>query len=112
MYNRWPIGANGATQTILDARVLARNLALEPSIETALQRYDEQRRDATAAIATANRLASETSFLEMIQEQAPNGFDNLDAIITKDELDSISTGYKKLAGFFPETLNNRPSLSV
>lgn len=108
----WPIGSNGATQTILDARVLARNLALEPSLEAALQRYDEERRDATAAIATANRLSSETSFLELIQEQAPNGFDNLDAIITKEELDSISTGYKKLAGFFPETLNKRQSLSV
>jgi hypothetical protein len=47
----------------------------------------------------------------MMQEQAPNTFDNLDAIIIKDDFDNIQQ-VQKLAGFFPETLIKRPSLSV
>jgi hypothetical protein len=63
MDNRWPIGVNSVAQTILDAQVLAHNLALEPWVETAIQRYDEQRHDANATIATADPLASKASFL-------------------------------------------------
>ena len=43
----YPIGGNGASQAILDARVLARELALQPSIEAAVAAYDAERRPAT-----------------------------------------------------------------
>lgn len=35
---------------ILDARVLARELALQPTIEGAIETYDRERRPATAAV--------------------------------------------------------------
>jgi 5-methylphenazine-1-carboxylate 1-monooxygenase len=40
----YPVGSNGASQAIIDARVLARELALQPSIEEAIAAYDAQRR--------------------------------------------------------------------
>ncbi len=51
----YPVGGNGASQAILDARVLARELALQPSIEAAVAAYDAERRPATAAVVLANR---------------------------------------------------------
>src|SRR5262249_2745355 len=51
----YPVGSNGASQVIIDARVLARELALRPSIEAAIAGYDAERRPATAAVVQANR---------------------------------------------------------
>ena len=49
-----PAGSNGASPAILDARVLARELALQPSIEAAVAGYDALRRPATALVVQAN----------------------------------------------------------
>lgn len=51
----YPIGANGASQAILDAVTLATELAGDSDVVTALQRYEEVRRPATTAIVHANR---------------------------------------------------------
>jgi 5-methylphenazine-1-carboxylate 1-monooxygenase len=37
---------------------------------------------------------------------------DLDAVISRAELEEISRSYKRTAGFDPEILNNRPSLGV
>ena len=52
-----PVGGNGASQAILDARVLARELVLHGSIESAVGAYDCERRPATAAVVQSNRRA-------------------------------------------------------
>jgi len=52
-----PVGGNGASQAILDARVLARELVLLGSIESAVGAYDCERRPATAAVVQSNRRA-------------------------------------------------------
>jgi 2-polyprenyl-6-methoxyphenol hydroxylase-like FAD-dependent oxidoreductase len=46
----YPIGSNGATQGIIDARVLAYHLAGCATIDDALARYEADRREATARI--------------------------------------------------------------
>jgi 5-methylphenazine-1-carboxylate 1-monooxygenase len=43
--------------------------------------------------------------------RAPEGFSNLDDIVSQQELEEIARAYKRTAGFDPETLNSRPSLS-
>jgi 5-methylphenazine-1-carboxylate 1-monooxygenase len=108
----YPVGSNGASQAILDARLLARELAAQPSIEAAIASYDAERRPATAAVVQANRGVGPEKCLEIVEERAPNGFTNLDAIISQQELEEISRSYKRAAGFDPEVLNNRPSLSI
>jgi hypothetical protein len=50
--------------------------------------------------------------LQVIEERAPDGFANLDDIITSRELEEISHAYHRTDGFDAEILNNRPSLSV
>ena len=52
----YPIGSNGASQAILDARVLAGCLRRHPDdVDLALARYESARRPATAAVVQANR---------------------------------------------------------
>ena len=108
----YPVGSNGASQAIIDARVLARELALKPSIEAAIAGYDAQRRPATAAVVQANRSVGPEQCMEIVEQRAPNGFTNLDDIVSKQDLEEISRAYKRTAGFDPDVLNSRPSLSV
>jgi len=108
----YPVGANGASQAIIDARVLARELALRESVEAAVAAYDAERRPATAAVVRANRGLGPLEVLQIVERRAPDGFTNLDDIISSQELERIATTYKGTAGFDTELLNNRPSLSV
>ena len=107
----YPVGSNGASQAILDARVLTRELAVQPSIESAIEAYDRIRRPATAAIVLANRGVGPERCMELVETRAPNGFESLDAVITQDELLEIARQYKATAGFSVEDLNNRASFS-
>ena len=107
-----PVGGNGASQAIIDARVLARELALQPSIEAAVAAYDARRRPETAAVVQSNRRAGPHRCQDLVEERAPNGFTNLDDVVSKQELADIADDYKRIAGFEVEVLNHRPSLSV
>jgi 5-methylphenazine-1-carboxylate 1-monooxygenase len=108
----YPVGSNGASQAIIDARVLTRELALRSTIEAAIAAYDAQRRPQTAAIVLANREGGPEKCLEIVDRRAPERFVDLDAVISREELEEITRSYKQMAGFDPESLNGRPSLSV
>jgi 2-polyprenyl-6-methoxyphenol hydroxylase-like FAD-dependent oxidoreductase len=49
----YPVGANGGSQAIVDARVLANELSRDP--ESGLRAYENERRAATADVIAANR---------------------------------------------------------
>jgi 2-polyprenyl-6-methoxyphenol hydroxylase-like FAD-dependent oxidoreductase len=108
----YPVGSNGASQAIIDARVLARELAVQSSIEAGVASYDAQRRPATARVVQANRQVGPEKCLDLVEQRAPDGFSKLHAIVSQQELEEIAHSYKITAGFDPETLNNQPSLSV
>jgi 2-polyprenyl-6-methoxyphenol hydroxylase-like FAD-dependent oxidoreductase len=108
----YPVGSNGASQAIIDARVLARELILQPSIEEAIAAYDAQRRPQTAGVVLANRQGGPEKCIDIVEQRAPDGFDDLDAVISRAELEEIALSYKRTAGFDPEILNSRPSLGL
>jgi 5-methylphenazine-1-carboxylate 1-monooxygenase len=107
-----PVGGNGASQAIIDARVLARELALQHSIDAAVAAYDGERRPATASVVQANRRAGPARCQDLVEERAPDGFTHLDEVVSETELAAIGVDYKRTAGFDIERLNERPSLSV
>jgi hypothetical protein len=47
-----------------------------------------------------------------VEERAPDGFERLEEVVSKQELQEIADEYKQIAGFEIGKLNNRPSLSV
>jgi 2-polyprenyl-6-methoxyphenol hydroxylase-like FAD-dependent oxidoreductase len=107
-----PIGGNGASQAMIDARVLARELALQPTIEAAIAAYNAQRQPATAAVVQSNRRAGPHRCQDLVEERASDGFADLSDIISQRELDDMALEYKRVAGFDIDGLNDRPSLSV
>ena len=108
----YPAGANGASQAILDARVLARALALAPTPEVGLRDYEAERRPATAAVVLANREAGPEKCMELAETRAPGGFGRVEEVFAPGELQELANRYKRIAGFDPALLNGRPSLSV
>ena len=106
----YPIGSNGASQAILDARVLARSIRDHGLTPEALETYEAERRPATAAIVRANRGDGPDRVLDIVADRAPDGFDQLDDVISQDELEAIALGYKQTAGMDMARLNAAPSV--
>ena len=94
----YPVGSNGASQAILDARCLAGLLAAKPAAE-ALMEYDSVRRPATAEIVRTNRMGGPERVIDLIASRAPDGFARLHDVATEAELTAIVRGYAQLAGF-------------
>jgi 2-polyprenyl-6-methoxyphenol hydroxylase-like FAD-dependent oxidoreductase len=107
----YPIGSNGASQAILDARTLVYELATASDIDSALQRYQAARLPPTSKIVLANRKNGPEQVMQLAHERAPKGFNHVHEVISAEELDQVHRNYKQLAGFDCETLNTRPSLT-
>ena len=107
----YPIGSNGASQGILDARVLAgciRSHRNDP--DRALAIYEAHRRPATSAIVLANRGLGPEMPMRLVHERAPEGFDHIDDVISPEEILEVTDGYRRTAGFALEALSSGVSL--
>lgn len=107
----YPNGSNGASQAILDARTLALHLATAPTAEQALTAYEAERRPATTALVHSNRRQGPERVMVLAHERAPHGFGDVDEVFAPGELAEIAASYKRAAGFHPDALNSRPSLT-
>lgn len=103
----YPIGSNGASQAIIDARVLTRAIAERGLTADALQHYEAERRPATTRIVHANRGNGPDQVMELVEERCGGVFDDISEILSKEELVETADVYKKIAGFDVDTLNNR-----
>jgi len=106
----YPIGSNGASQAILDARVLTREILARGAGPEALETYEAERRPATAKIVLANRENGPEQVMQRVEELAPGGFSRIEEVLTPSELEETASSYKKLAGFDKDALNLRPSI--
>ena len=108
----YPIGSNGASQAILDAAALRGCLRCHPDdLPVALQRYDKARRPATSAIVLANRGLGPELPMQLVEERAPDGFANVDDVISPDEILQVTDGYRRTAGFALAALADGTSLA-
>ncbi|MFG2395717.1 flavin-dependent oxidoreductase [Streptomyces lydicus] len=104
----YPVGSNGASQAIIDARVLAHSLATTGTATA----YEEIRRPATTALQLANRRQGPDVVLGLAHERAPGGFKDIEQAVPFAERAEIAASYKRTAGFDPTLLNERASWSV
>ena len=95
----YPIGSNGASQSILDALALATAVAEHGATAAALQAYEAERREPTTRIVLANRGNGPEQVMELAEQRAPDGFDDIEQVIPRVELEEIAAQYKQLAGF-------------
>jgi 2-polyprenyl-6-methoxyphenol hydroxylase-like FAD-dependent oxidoreductase len=101
----YPMGSNGASQAILDARCLAPLLAKTDDVAEALKAYEDTRLPTTSEIVRDNRAGGPERVIDLVEQRAPDGFTNLDDVATHDELEAIVKGYSKLAGFDQTQVN-------
>ncbi len=94
----YPVGSNGASQAILDARCLADRLIEQPPA-AALQAYETERLPATGAIVHSNRIGGPERVIDLVASRAPLGFVRVDEVASDAELAEITQGYARLAGF-------------
>ncbi|ODT31299.1 MAG: hypothetical protein ABS54_00280, partial [Hyphomicrobium sp. SCN 65-11] len=106
----YPIGSNGASQAILDARVLTREIRAHGLGPAALAAYAAERNPATARIVLANRANGPEQVMQLVEERAPQGYARIEDVLSLTELENAAAGYKRLAGFDRETLNSRPPI--
>ncbi len=106
----YPIGSNGASQGILDARVLAREIRRAGATPAALTAYEAERRPATGKIVLANRANGPEQVMQLVEQRAPNGFDRIEDVLTPAELEGTAAEYKRIAGFDRDALNARGAI--
>ena len=94
----YPVGSNGASQAVLDARCLAALLA-ERAVPDALAAYEAERLPKTAEIVRSNRRGGPERVVDVVSARAPEGFARIEDVIAREELAAIAGGYAAMAGF-------------
>jgi 2-polyprenyl-6-methoxyphenol hydroxylase-like FAD-dependent oxidoreductase len=106
----YPIGSNGASQAILDARVITREILAHGQTHTALVAYEAERRPATTDLVMLNRRNGPEQVMQLVEERAPDGFNVVTDVLSLQELKDIAANYKRVAGFQVEGLNAKPPI--
>lgn len=98
----YPIGANGASQAILDAHALAEALAAESSPD-ALKAYEAERLPFTTRVVLTNRAGGPEKVLDIADARVTGPEDRIEDLITPQELEEVAAGYRAVAGFQKKT---------
>lgn len=104
----YPVGSNGASQAIVDARVLGAMMLAHGVTPQALQAYDDKLCKDISALVLRNRGAGPFGLLGLVDERCGGVFDHIDAVIPAAEREAFMARYKAAAGFAIETLNAAP----
>lgn len=96
----YPRGSNGSAQALIDARTLVDCLTQQPDAQAAFQAYETLRLAPTAKVVQTNRTVP-PDFIIMKADELSHGqpFNDIDDLISQDELRAISDHYKTVAGF-------------
>jgi 5-methylphenazine-1-carboxylate 1-monooxygenase len=101
----YPVGSNGASQAILDARCLADRLKDADNPIHALWLYEQTRLPPTAEIVRMNRKGGPEGVIDAVEARAPDGFSNIDDVLSFEQRKAIVRGYASAAGFAREQVN-------
>ncbi|MFF4237549.1 flavin-dependent oxidoreductase [Actinomadura geliboluensis] len=107
----YPIGSNGGSQAVLDARVLAHELARSDDPADGLLAYEKERRETANAIVLACRDMPADRVLHTVSERAPRGFERIEDVLSPAELSAITGAYRQTSFSDVAALNARPSYS-
>jgi 2-polyprenyl-6-methoxyphenol hydroxylase-like FAD-dependent oxidoreductase len=96
----YPRGGNGAGQSILDARALARCLGASPDAVGALKAYESERLSAANGVVLRVRNAPPDLMLKLVHERSGDRpFKSIDELISQEERITIIEDYKRVAGY-------------
>ncbi len=101
----YPTGSNGASQAIVDARVLGAKLLEHGLTPAALSAYDAQLCEPISQLVLRNRGAGPFGLLTLLDERCGGVFDDIEDVIPASERAEFMARYKAAAGFAIEQLN-------
>ena len=104
----YPTGSNGASQAIVDARVLGAALLAHGMGPDALRAYDDKLCADISALVLRNRGAGPFGLLNLLDERCGGVFDDIEQVIPAAEREAFMARYKAAAGLAIETLNAAP----
>ena len=104
----YPVGSNGASQAIVDTRVLGSAFVKHGLNQTALLHYESLNLKEMNELVIRNRGAGPIGILGIVEERCGGVFDKIEDVIPRSEIEQYMSNYKAAAGFAIETLNNAP----
>ena len=104
----YPTGSNGASQAIVDARVLGAKFLRYGLSEKALAAYDAELCGPVSEVVLRNRGAGPFGLLNMVNDRCGANFENIDDVIPESERKEFMLKYQTAAGFARDTLNAAP----
>jgi 2-polyprenyl-6-methoxyphenol hydroxylase-like FAD-dependent oxidoreductase len=107
----YPIVANGGSQAIIDARVLAYSLCRAATPADGLAAYEMARRETVNAIVLACRDMPADRILHTVSMRAPHGFHRIEDVLSATELAAFDRAYRATTLPDVAALNGRASLT-
>ena len=104
----YPTGSNGASQAIVDARVLGAKILEHGVGAAALAAFDADLCRPVSEIVLRNRGAGPFGLLNMVNDRCGGAFENIEDVIPRAERDDFMAKYKSAAGFARDRLNAAP----
>lgn len=106
----YPVGSNGASQAILDARVIGARMLDHGSTPAALGAYEDEVRPITTGVGLANRGSGPDAILQHVEDLCGGKFEDISDVVPLADLAAHAEKYKSLAGFSVQALNARPPI--
>ncbi|MEO3875571.1 flavin-dependent oxidoreductase [Nonomuraea sp. B12E4] len=108
----YPVGSNGGSQAVLDARFLAMALASATDPVAGLAAYESERRRQTGDLVLTSRRFPVDETIKLVDRRAPGGFTDIGEVLSAQELHAMTRAHQSVADMDVRTLNERPSWSV
>ena len=106
----YPTGSNGASQAIIDGRVLCAKFLEYGVNPKALEAYNQQLCGPVSEVVLRNRGAGPFGLLNMVNDRCDGQFENIDDVISPSERAEFMQTYQKAAGFARDALNSAPPI--
>lgn len=106
----YPVGSNGASLAIIDARKLGAAFRDHGVTRAALLAYEAEMRPRAEAVLRANRGKGPDAVMQMVEDRCGGVFNDIETVIPRAELAAHAEHYKRLSGFSVEVLNAQPPI--
>ena len=108
----YPVGSNGASQAIVDARVVGAKFLEHGVGRDALQAYEAELHEDVSSLVLRNRDAGPVAILGIVDTLCGGVFDDIEDVLPRSEIEDFMSRYKSAAGFAKDRLNAAPPTIV
>ncbi len=104
----YPVGSNGASQAIVDARLMGARFLDDGVGPEALHAFESELLESMSALVLRNRGHGPIGILGVVDERCGGWFDDIDDVIPRADVEAFMADYKSAAGFARDALNAAP----